>query len=406
MASKRLGNAPAVEVRRFKITELAESSYNARTISRDASRALSNSLKSFGLLAHPVISIRDGVPLIVGGHQRIRAMTDMGETEVDCLVVELTAEEEKAANFTLNNPAIQGRFIPEMTADLMDRIRELDQENYQDWSGNLRFDALVKTLPSDVSVPKGSGDIVTAGRMADDEVPHLNQTKAVSQSGSVYCLGDHRIYCGRFNTAHDLSRFDADEASMALSWLSHDKPLAPEFLDVALSHLLQNTVGAIYLPTSFDNLTTVMGHFSSLGGNLDSVIVAYSPTDSGRSDVAYRESGLPILYGNEGSSPRPFHGDPSDTNLWTLHTTPPPKDLPVEVAVRAMLNSSNPGEIVLDIRAFKGASVIAAEKSDRRLYGYAATTRECDRIRARWTQFVHGEDVDWRVLTAETTPNR
>ena len=43
---------------------------------------------------------------VVGGHQRLKVLLDMGETEIDCVVVDLEPAKEKALNLALNR--IQG----------------------------------------------------------------------------------------------------------------------------------------------------------------------------------------------------------------------------------------------------------------------------------------------------------
>ena len=43
---------------------------------------------------------------VVGGHQRLKVLLDLGQTEIDCVVVELDDKREKALNLALNK--IQG----------------------------------------------------------------------------------------------------------------------------------------------------------------------------------------------------------------------------------------------------------------------------------------------------------
>lgn len=40
--------------------------------------------------------------MVVGGHQRLKVMKDLGFTEVDCVVVDLDESKEKALNIALN----------------------------------------------------------------------------------------------------------------------------------------------------------------------------------------------------------------------------------------------------------------------------------------------------------------
>lgn len=39
---------------------------------------------------------------VVGGHQRLKVLQDMGLTEVDCVIVQMDEEKEKALNVALN----------------------------------------------------------------------------------------------------------------------------------------------------------------------------------------------------------------------------------------------------------------------------------------------------------------
>ena len=61
---------------------------------------LKRSIEQFGYV-EPVIWNRT-TGRVVGGHQRLKVLMDMGMTEVDCVVVELTEDKEKALNIALN----------------------------------------------------------------------------------------------------------------------------------------------------------------------------------------------------------------------------------------------------------------------------------------------------------------
>ena len=57
---------------------------------------------------------------VVGGHQRLKVLLDMGVTQIDCVVVDLEPEREKALNVALNR--IQGDWdegkLAEVLADI------------------------------------------------------------------------------------------------------------------------------------------------------------------------------------------------------------------------------------------------------------------------------------------------
>ena len=80
---------------------------------------LKRSIEEFGFVEPVVWNGATGN--VVGGHQRLKVLLDMGETEIDCVVVDLEPEKEKALNLALNR--IQGDWDE---AKLAKVIAELD----------------------------------------------------------------------------------------------------------------------------------------------------------------------------------------------------------------------------------------------------------------------------------------
>lgn len=58
------------------------------------------SIEQFGYVESVIWNEHTG--RVVGGHQRLKVLTDMGITEVDVVVVSLSEEKEKAMNIALN----------------------------------------------------------------------------------------------------------------------------------------------------------------------------------------------------------------------------------------------------------------------------------------------------------------
>jgi DNA modification methylase len=67
-----------------------------------------------------------------------------------------------------------------------------------------------------------------------------------------------------------------------------------------------------------------------------------------------------------------------------------PTQKPVGLAKRAIMNSSRPGEIVLDSFLGSGSTLIAAEDTGRICYGAELDPRYCDVIIKRWEAFTGG----------------
>lgn len=82
---------------------------------------------------------------------------------------------------------------------------------------------------------------------------------------------------------------------------------------------------------------------------------------------------------------------PSDgqSNLWEVARDTDyrhPTQKPVELARRALLNSTAPGEIVLDCFLGSGSTMVAAEQAGRRAFGMEITETHCAGILARMAQ--------------------
>ena len=107
----------------MKVADLLPASYNPRRISDKALAGLRASMVRFGAVQPIVVNTRGGGrPVVVGGHQRLRVMRDLGETECEVKLVDLSPIEEKALNLTLNNPAIAGEFTGAVDA-IIEEIR-------------------------------------------------------------------------------------------------------------------------------------------------------------------------------------------------------------------------------------------------------------------------------------------
>ena len=381
-------------IQTFLVGELQEAEYNARKITGEAYKALKKSLSEFGLIAHPVVNLVDGVPRIVGGHQRVKALMDAGVEKVDCVVVELNEAEEKTANFALNNRAIQGQFIPELTQVVLDQIEALSEDSYQSYADNLRLNEvlpprIIKKLEKDVQ-----SNQIHAGQTSDHYKASPMPDPPVSEIGKTYRLGEHQVYCGERTTTDDLRPFGFFGAKMTLT--SFARAGGREYAH-AIPHILQNTLGAVYIVVPWDSAVAYIKAFEEGGGDTESPIIAYSPS----AVRVQGEGAYMILFGGEASTERRLYGASTQSNLWTLHRTPPEDDLPVELAVKCLLNGSQERDIVLDPCLGKGSVIVAAEKTGRTVVGYVSRPAMCDQIRKRWAEFVLGEGCDWQSHTGD-----
>ena len=398
MAKKKYAK---VTVKRYRLDDLEDAPYNSRTITQEALKGLTNSLDEFGLLALPVVNEREEGPRIVGGHQRIKVLREREEKYVHCIVVKFDDTLERRANFTLNNRALQGEFIPELTKEILDKIRARTGDGKTSLYGRLNFDKLLKKISRNLGTTgNGSRVDLAEGRMDEDDEPPLKKTRAISKHGTFYRLGNHTIHCGALQGSGSLLGFPVDHANMAFTRIAEKKTIHQDFLDAHLGHMLENTDGAIYIVTDTVSMAQVQRRFIDLHGHWSTTLIWQHPEAKPLAKEAYRVATTPVLYGWSEGGPHAFFGETRISNLQTLLRAPK-SDVPVEIATKTMLLSSEEGETVLDVDVGGGASIIAAEKTGRRLIGYARTAHACDRARKRWAEFVGGKGCKW---TASTPP--
>jgi hypothetical protein len=161
------------EIRSFKCSDLNPAEYNPRKIDEEALTGLAKSVAKFGLVELIIVNVRDGRNVIVGGHQRFKVVQQSGVETIDCIVVDLSVEDEKLLNLSLNNPHIQGQFI-DAVSDYIAALKAQipDEQDILD----LRLDELMDEIKA------------TEGLTDDDAVPEPPK-EAITQPGDLWLLG-------------------------------------------------------------------------------------------------------------------------------------------------------------------------------------------------------------------------
>jgi len=113
------------------------------------------------------------------------------------------------------------------------------------------------------------------------------------------------------------------------------------------------------------------------------------------SPANYQRMHEPCFYGwfNKSS----FQADRKQTEVWEidrpLRSDLHPTQKPVELALRAVGNSSKSSALILDPFLGSGTTLIACEKRGRRAFGLEIDPHYCDVIRKRWADFTGEEPV-------------
>lgn len=112
-------------LKEIEIEKLHDAEYNPRIQLKPGQRdfeALRLSIETYGEVEPIVWNERTGN--VVGGHQRLAVMRELGKEKVLCSVVDLSPEDEKVLNIALNK--IKGQWDYDKLEELMKEIDETD----------------------------------------------------------------------------------------------------------------------------------------------------------------------------------------------------------------------------------------------------------------------------------------
>ena len=111
-----------MNIEKIQINKLKPATYNPRQISKKQYNDLKDSVIKFGLV-DPIILNKDFT--VIGGHQRLKVCKQLKYKDIDCVVLDLTKEEERELNIRLNKSG--GEFDMDILAN------EFDIEELTDW---------------------------------------------------------------------------------------------------------------------------------------------------------------------------------------------------------------------------------------------------------------------------------
>jgi len=396
-----------MKIVQYKVKDVKPAKYNPRKISDSAFEGLKESLKKFGLVDPLIVNTRTGV--LVGGHQRLKAAEAVGMKTVPVVEIDLSPAEEKALNITLNNQAISGDYS-EGIAELLEEIQSEFGDDYMSQL-NLDSQSLVQALEQTVSEKKD-------GKTDDDAVPDIpeNSNPYNVKRGQVWKLGKHRLMCGDSTSDQDVSALmngcKADllftDPPYGVSYEGgHNKTKRTQIKNDGLSGenltgLFHNSL-ALAMKYSYDHCAFYVWYasgksvetfssFADLGLSLRAVIQWYKINSGlGAFMSQYIPNCEPCIYAHKTKKSPQWFGASTEKTVWELkrdgRNEYHPTQKPVELPERAINNSSNENQIVLDLFLGSGSTMIACEKTNRVCYGMELDEHYCSVIIKRWEDF-------------------
>lgn len=199
-----------MNIQKISVGRLNPAAYNPRRDLKPGDREyekLKRSVTEFGLVEPIVWNERTGN--IVGGHQRFKILRDLGQTEIDCAVVDLDENREKALNIALNK--IQGEWDEGKLAELFAGFDLAD------------FDTTLTGFDADEIEAMLDG--FYAKECVEDDFDEEAAKKAVADKGGaetkhgdLWLLGEHRLYCGDSTDVGDFARLmDGQKAALCVT---------------------------------------------------------------------------------------------------------------------------------------------------------------------------------------------
>ena len=375
-----------IQIEQVPIGELRPDPANPRRIDDAELEALTRSIREFGLI-DPIIARRED-KTVIGGHQRLLAARRLGYKTVPVVLVELSQEQARLLNIALNK--ISGSFDQELLARLLSELNLVpDVDLTLSGFGEDELKKLLKSLDArDKRERPENFDLEEAIKAA--------QSAPVAQRGDIYLLGDHKLMCADSTEREAVQRLmGQSKAAMTFTdppynvdygnhsgatqegkrrTVANDN-LGTEFepfLEKACRNLLEFTDGAVYICMSSSELHTLQRAFVSAGGHWSTFIIwAKNTFTVGRSD--YQRQYEPILYGWREGAQHHWCGDRDQGDVWRVEkpTSNPlhPTMKPLALIERAINNSSQPGDKVLDLFLGSGSTLIASERTGRICYG-------------------------------------
>lgn len=407
-----------MKIQKIKLSRINPAAYNPRKDLRPEDpeyKRLLKSMDEYGCVEPLVWNSRTGN--LVGGHQRLKILLAKGVQESHVSVVDLPLEKEKALNIALNKISgdwdneklnalledllkvddfdveLTGFDLPDIENILADTLKQQETEESFDVDKELESDAEAITKP---------GDIIELGLHGEHRLICGDVTKAADVSallGQFRCQLCHTdppygVSYDRRNRPTSKEQKEKIDPEQTRSMKLQNDDLSPKrymgwFPKVsdAINEALVPGA-AYYIWNSHKNFGLMHNLLTERNFKISSVITwakeSFSPNFSD-----YNEQVEFCLYGWKGGARHNWYGPKNESTLWRinrdrtmLYSHPTQKAL--ELAQRAIRNSSKPGDIVFDPFLGSGTTLIAAARHGRRCFAMEIEPRYCDCIVRRY----------------------
>lgn len=384
-------------IEKIKVEQLIPADYNPRKDLQPGDseyEKIKRSLEEFGYVDPVIWNKTTG--RVVGGHQRLKVLASMGRTEVECVVVELDEEKEKALNVALNK--ISGDWDKEKLAVLMTDLDAADFDVSLTGFDAAEIDDLFK-------------DTLRDGVEDDDfDVDEELQNPPITMQGDIWLLGRHRLVCGDSTKKETFDKLMEDKkANLVVT----DPPYNVDYEGSAGKIKNDNMANDTFYQFLLDAFTNTEDALAKDG----SIYVFHADTEGLNFRRAFEEAGFylsgtciwkkqslvlgrspyqwkhePILFGWKKNGRHRWYSDRKQSTIWEFdkpkRNADHPTMKPIALIAYPIMNSSLTNSIVLDPFGGSGSTLIASEQTDRICYMIELDEKFCDVIAKRYIEQV------------------
>jgi len=409
-----------MQLKRVSLSKINPAPYNPRKDLKPDDpqyQQLVRSMDEFGCVQPLVWNRRSGN--LVGGHQRFKVLLAQGVKEVQVSVVDLPPAKEKALNLALNK--ISGDWNHGKLTELLGELTSLPE-----------IDVAITgfEMPEVEQLLAGAMENNDSGRdHYDVEADLARNLPTITQPGELVELGlhgEHRLLCGDVTKPADMARLLGDSRARMCNTdppygVRYDSANRPSAKAAKPSKMIRNddltpkryrtwftkvaaalkealVAGSpFYVWNAHKNFGLMHDLLSCNDFKVASVITwakeSFSP---GFGD--YNEQVEYCLYGWKVGARHRWYGPKNESTLWQVHRDRTklyrhPTQKALELAGRALRNSSRRDEIVFDPFLGSGTTLIAAAGLGRRCFGMEIEPRYCDVIVRRYIALAGGKAV-------------
>ena len=397
-----------MEIKSLNIEKLKPYKNNARNNEKAVDKVVA-SIKEFGFRV-PILIDNDNE--IIAGHTRLLAAKKLGLKEVSTIKVDdLTPEQVKAFRIADNKTAEYADWNFELLAQELEDLKLADYDLSLTGFDMSEAEKLLDSLKEGID-----------GNNPDDDFDIVLPEEPITQRGNIWILGNHKLMCGDSCTEIDVKKLmGEDRAQMVFEDLPYNVSYgAVEHPNYRKRSIMNDSMSDEDFMKFMDSTFKAMHQFLQDGcmiyvcmsakefGNMKNILEEqgyhWSTTIIWSKDTAvlsrgdYHQRMEQIFYGWEASAPR-LHPlkDRKQNNVWEISRPKKselhPTQKSIELVVRAIKNSSNMKNIVVDLFGGSGTTLIACEETDRKCRMMELDPKYADVIVKRYINKV-GNDND------------